>query len=369
MVKNRILFALWLVLWLVLWALGKSTMPLCILLGSVAAAAVELACAALAAKRLHMTLHASLSAQKGEAQEVCLQAENDGALTCAVVSARVECRNLLTDERTEQSLRFSLAGRQKRSLPVPFAPARCGKLAISIAELRLYDLLGLYGRKLPCEERCFSLVLPELYPVQVQLGRNYAVELDSNEYSMRRPGDDPSETFALREYVPGDQVRNIHWKLTEKTGEVIVRQLGLPVNRSLLLLMDNSAPFGCTAADREALGEMTASVSAALCSVGFAHQVAWYDRTLGSIATVGVESEDTLTRALAELLAAQIVPDEKTALEHYHACCGAPAYARVVVLTLRTEAEFPLGAEEETVTVLHAGAEAVNREEGIYLAI
>lgn len=72
--------------------------------------------------------------------------------------------------------------------------------------------------------------------MQLSFSDRSSVELDSDEYSMRHPGDDPSETFALREYVPGDRVRSIHWKLTEKTGEVIVRQLGL---RSII-------PFYCS---------------------------------------------------------------------------------------------------------------------------
>ncbi len=112
-----------------------------------------------------------------------------------------------------------------------------------------------------------------MYPVQLSFSDRSSVELDSDEYSMHHPGDDPSETFALREYVPGDRVRSIHWKLTEKTGEVIVRQLGLPVNNSILLLMDNSVSAPCAPEDCEALGELTASVSAALCSAGFAHQM------------------------------------------------------------------------------------------------
>ena len=310
MARYRVLFGLWLAIWLVLWALGKNAMPLCVLLGSLVAAIAELACTALAAKHLRLSLSAPLSVQKGEEVSVCVQVENTGLFSLATLSVQVCCRNLLTDERSCRALRISAPGRQRQSEVVTFAGLRCGKLELTLPELRVYDLFGLYGRRVAENVRTFSLVLPKLYPVQLQTGERTIPDFDSDEYSMRHPGDDPSETFALREYVPGDRVRSIHWKLTEKTGDVIVRQLGLPVDHSILLLLDNSAPEACTPADKESLGELTASVSAALCAAGLTHHIAWYDRNQDAVSSVPVEGEDTLTPALAELLAARIVPDE-----------------------------------------------------------
>ena len=342
-------------------------MPGCILAGSLGAAALEIALTALADRYLRVSLCAQLSAQKGETVEALLTVENDSVLTCAAVCLRVGCRNLLTGKQGERRLRFSVAGKQKRSAAAAFSVQRCGKLEFSLRDLRVYDLFGLYGRKISCDARAYSLVLPELYPVQLSFSDRSSVELDSDEYSMHHPGDDPSETFALREYVPGDRVRSIHWKLTEKTGEVIVRQLGLPVNHSILLLMDNSVSAPCAPEDCEALGELTASVSAALCSAGFAHQIAWFDREEDCIATAQAESDDTLTQALAELLAAQIVPDETTTVQRWLTTRGPLNYAHVVLLTLRQEQQDVQAADGGAVTVLRAGR--LDREGGVFLAL
>lgn len=363
------MFGLWLAFWLVLWALGQSAMPLCVLLGSIMAAGVEIVCTALSTKRLRIALHVPISGRKGEEMCVRVQVENHGFFSLAAISVQVCCRNLLTDECSRQNLRISAPGCQRQSAAVTFAGLRCGKLELTLTGLRVYDLFGLYGRRLETDTRAFSLVLPELYPVQLQTGECTAPDLDSDEYSMRRPGEDPSETFALREYIPGDRVRSIHWKLTEKTGEVIVRQLGLPVDHSILLLLDNSAPEKCTPEDRESLGEVTASVSAALCAEGLAHHIAWYDRDQNAAASIPVEGEDALTPALAELLAARIMPDEQTVLDHFAQCGGSLDYAHVVLLTLRPEQEpIPEGESGPLFTVVPCGA-AVSREEGVYLAL
>lgn len=53
-----------------------------------------------------------------------------------------------------------------------------------------------------------------------------------------RKGNDPSEMFDLREYVPGDDVRSIHWKLSGKTDTLILRQASDPSLYNIVLLMD-----------------------------------------------------------------------------------------------------------------------------------
>ncbi len=66
--------------------------------------------------------------------------------------------------------------------------------------------------------------------------------MDSDEYSMRKAGYDPSETFAIREYQPGDRIRQIHWKLTEKFDSLMVRDYGLPIQNTVLLLLETGSP-------------------------------------------------------------------------------------------------------------------------------
>ena len=181
MVGHRIAYGLWLLGWLLVWALSKSAMPGCILAGSLGAAALEIALTALADRYLRVSLCAQLSAQKGETVEALLTVENGSVLTCAAVCLRVGCRNLLTGEQGERRLRFSVAGKQKRSAAAAFSVQRCGKLEFSLRDLRVYDLFGLYGRKIFCDARAYSLVLPELYPVQLSFSDRSSVELDSDE--------------------------------------------------------------------------------------------------------------------------------------------------------------------------------------------
>ena len=249
MAKNRIIFALWLLLWLAAWAQGKGNMAACILIGTVVCAVMEIIFAFMLRKRLTAELSAGISCRKGEALPVTVTVRNSGIFSCLRVQAVVHCRDLLTGEETRSTARFPVSGKSEAQAVCDFRPPRCGKLALTLSELRVFDLFGLVGAKKPVELSAPSLVLPDIWPVELSVSERQSPDMDSDEYSMYHPGDDPSETFALREYLSGDRIKNIHWKLSEKTDHLMVRQLGLPVNNSILLVLDNSADTAPSAAN------------------------------------------------------------------------------------------------------------------------
>lgn len=65
-------------------------------------------------------------------------------------------------------------------------------------------------------------VHPRVYELTGPQGESRVVE---NESIMRRPATDPMSGFiSMREYVPGDDPRMIHWPTTARTGSLMVRE-------------------------------------------------------------------------------------------------------------------------------------------------
>ncbi len=363
MARNRILFLLWLLLWLAAWALGAGNVSGGILLGSLLLALGEVLLARRVRKRLSASLTAALSCRKGGQLPVTLTVTNTGLFTAPQVRAVVRCRNLLTGEQWEKTLRLAVPGRGEGCAAASFAPPRCGKLELTVQTLTALDIFGLWGAKQTVSLAASALVLPELYPVTLSLSERCTPDADSAEYSMTRPGDDPSETLGLREYQAGDRLRSIHWKLSEKTGGLMVRQLGLPVDDTLLLVLDNSAAAPPAPAEREALGEAVISVSAALCRQGFAHRVAWLDRPGGELAFRAVSSMDELTAAMPDILSAETEVDDQDVPARLAGCRAADA-AHMLVLTLR-----PAGEPSASMTFCTVTPAALSGKEGLTLAL
>lgn len=95
----------------------------------------------------------------------------------------------------------------------------CGGLLLQAEKVRIYDYLGLFSRRV--REIPETLVIVEPRPVETELLRQ---QEQSGEAWRPKRGGGFSEEHELREYLPGDDLRQIHWKISAKTGKTVVRQ-------------------------------------------------------------------------------------------------------------------------------------------------
>jgi len=104
--------------------------------------------------------------------------------------------------------------------------------------------------------------------------------MESFRYSGARPGDDPGETFDIREYQEGDSIRQIHWKLTGKLDKMMIRQRSFPVDDTVLILAEpflkEKAP-----AVAQTLGEVFAAVLNSFLEQGISCQAGVFDHSTG----------------------------------------------------------------------------------------
>ena len=191
---------MWLVFAALLWLFENNAATLALLAAS---AAVPLLSVAAAVRR---SKSAELTAQT-KGTDLTVRVKGTGLF--ALAAGDVSCENRLTGEQTQAELRFppTLSGGSEQMLHVD--TAHCGTLRLR-PQVHVQDLFGLWqSGPLRCEEE-YVTIAPQLTPLQIVLADNTAVRSDSEKYSQNRPGSDPSETFAIREYVPGDPIRQIY---------------------------------------------------------------------------------------------------------------------------------------------------------------
>lgn len=146
-------------------------------------------------------------------------------------------RLCLRDEMGAQAFRrvFLSAGLQKLALPI--RTEHSGAMVCALERLTVYDYLGLFGKRLPQPPEKTLLVLPQPQPPRE------LPNLGAFQFRSYRPkyGGGFSEQHELREYRPGDSLRDVHWKLSAKTGELIVREAQEPNRGQVVLSFDLSA--------------------------------------------------------------------------------------------------------------------------------
>jgi len=241
---------------------------------------------------------------------VAITGKNASLLPCACARIRLSRRNALGrmdgryTESSEESVRLSLAPGRAFSHRLPLEMAHCGRVDLSILRVEVCDLLGLFFLPVPKKNgRSVSgsvYVLPELQSRTIETDDAADLGLDSATYSTKKPGNDPSEIFQLRDYREGDARHSIHWKLSARMDRLIVREFGLPLNPSLHFLLELRADADSAAAEYM-LGTVLA-FSEYLMARNAVHSISWLGEE-GMLHTISVSGADTLAAALHELLA------------------------------------------------------------------
>lgn len=193
-----------------------------------------------------LTLRARITAAAPRAQKgqpVTLRLAFSQGLPMASPRGRaiLTVENTLTGQRQEERLSFS-AARRPTVLTYRLASPACGQVVVSLAQARVCDYMGLFALPLRTPEasrRASVLFYPAARQPDLRVDpAPQAAGEEGERYSQTRPGDDPAEIFAFREYREGDRLSRVHWKLSQRVGELQVKELGLPVNDQICFLLE-----------------------------------------------------------------------------------------------------------------------------------
>lgn len=330
MAKARILYIIWLMFIVIFFIVSESPAGLTALIISVATAVVAVISSRIGSRGVTVAAEALLP------DGIAITASNASAVPSDNVTCRVKAENLLTGEIIERRIGASLPAKGECRRLLSVASGRCGRVEVTVNTVTVGDIFGLTGRELPqTGVSCRTFFKPSVFPIDFEILYGESLSLDSDVYSMRKPGSDPSETFAIREYRAGDRVKQIHWKLTEKLDDLVVREYGLPIQNTVLIALETGLGDG-EEADPEcmnALASAAASLSQALAENGVTHSFAGYDHRGAVLTCSEITNEDDLQESLPDIFSSVPGRDKLTVPDHYleeHERCE---FAHIVVFT------------------------------------
>ena len=279
--------------------------------------------------------------------------------------------NTLTGQVQRERLEFT-AARDPVTLTYQVTSPACGQVKLTLAKARITDYLGLFALPLSSRSVTEAGVLFFPAPASAPLLLDTAAQTsgEGERYSQLRPGDDPAELFAFREYREGDRLSRVHWKLSQRLEELQVRELGLAVSDRVFFLLE---PLGSGEAC-DALLDVFATLSAFLGEQELPHRVAFAPGEEQVLTVLALEAPEDARPALETLLLAgrrttpAPPPRERelpTGTAHliYLCCAPQPETARallasgaqrvtVIRTTPREAGEGPLPPLAEEITAL-----------------
>ena len=356
MLKNRLCWIIWLLVVGLLHLFGNNMSTRIILIASLVTPILLIAAAGLFSRRVVVELDLPGFCGKGEAISGQILAWGSGISVLSRFLCKAVCWNMLTGEQKTVSADALLLLRRKKAIDYSLLPAYCGKLNVRLEDCRVCDIFGLSAWKLTPPPDKGIIVLPEVFEPQVILLEDITAIVDSDTYSMTAPGFDSGETFAIREYIRGDSIRSIHWKLSQKNDKLMVREFGLPIVNKILILFESSytvergAP---SAKETDAAAEVFLSVSTALSGQEIPHTVGWRDTKSGVFVSHEISLSGELETIMDDFLSNTVSVAEMTTpqcfMQYYNQC----AYAHAVIVSAYVEPDMDLLYNGNRVTVLH----------------
>lgn len=225
-----------------------------------------------------MTAAVSMPAAAGKNEKLTghVTVNNKSFWPVAKIICRITVQNRLTLEETEKLLILSAAPMGETEIKFEIKSGYCGYLKARISGLWLLDWVGFLPVrcKAGADAEAKAAVLPDTFAPHVFLNLSATEWEDAEDWSQLFKGNDRTEVFSLRDYVPGDSLKQIHWKLSAKRGELIVREGSLPIEKSLLIFWDKNTRE-VSPAEMDAMAECTASVSQEIMNQGYLFTLGW----------------------------------------------------------------------------------------------
>ncbi len=190
------------------------------------------------AARMELNADAASGVRVGNGARFDLNISCRGRLLAAgYITVDVEISNIMFSVKRSEKFILPL---RNHGEPVSTALQMdlCGETEIRCTGARVWDPLGLFSAV--CKD--FAPVRLMCYPKPADLDLTVSDDVvgsvNTEGLIQNKKGSDPSEMFDTREYVPGDDIRTIHWKLSSKTETFIVRESSEPSHYDVVLLPD-----------------------------------------------------------------------------------------------------------------------------------
>lgn len=342
--KNRIGYVLaLLILAVLLFFSSVSFLGYCILV-LVAVALLSAVLLRRDARALTLTLQIRPGGQQGDEGIATIHIEARHRMMAAQrLQLQLHIHNALFREDVDIPFEVELLDGEQ-SFPLVFATDRCGAVQISCKEARIEGVLGIWRTVIAPFVPAGTMIYPRRLHVETELSRLTIGSTLNDSQMQNRKGNDPSEMFDIREYVPGDDIRSIHWKLSGKLDTLILRQSSEPVHYQVAFLPELAL--------QNAQGEITGdeintavAVGASVCEALVRHGL-----TVGAVmpGTHGVyireiASRQDMAQMMSEWLSTPVFEKSGSSLQYFMHEHMEQYFTRLLILSSGHYGPLPAG--------------------------
>ena len=205
-------------------------------------------------------------------------------------------RNVFTEYETKGKARTWAAPGVTTVIEKELLSHHVGRVEVCVTKFVIWDWLGILRLDCKAQKSAWVIVAPTP-KVSNEEELVMAIENFPDDNETKKHGTDINPDYEIREYVPGDELKSIHWKLTAKTGRTMVRERlasGRDKINVLLALTENEE-------ENDGLTASLHGLSLLLLNKGYPIRLLWLGAG-GTLQGRYVAEEGELENAMDEIL-------------------------------------------------------------------
>lgn len=305
MLLMKIIFAALIIICSVFYVMYLWNFALVLLVIMIAVPVVMFLITFLASRKMsvEMTLK-NTAAAKNENFPVQIKVNNRSIIPIGKADVHIHYYNVFNNQINTFQLFMPIQAKNVQSVTFQLSSKFCGIVNIFCKQIYIYDPLRIFKFRIGRNVSVQAAVMPEGHEIEGIVNFTDRVNEESESFSEHKPGDDPSEVFDLRGYHPGDKLNRIHWKLSSKKDEFIVKDYSLPVDIPCLIFIDlhcyEDSKYTLPVFDT--LMESLVSLSQFLISNERAHTIVYYSGRRGEFVEKNITDPESMTIAIQEIV-------------------------------------------------------------------
>ena len=214
--------------------------------------------------------------------------------------ARMEFRwgNVFTQGFQKKQERLWIAPRKGVCVGQQLESGYAGRIEVEIERFVIYDMFHIVEYS-GCETKsAWTIAVPERRTGEED-ALSSVIEGFPEEGELKKRGTDYNPDYEVREYIAGDELKSIHWKLTAKREHLMVRERLAAGREKINVLL----PLGSDKRENDQLMDALCGVCGLLLEKGYPVQLFWQGMS-GELQTGYCLEQGELENVTAEILSA-----------------------------------------------------------------
>lgn len=304
MLQNKIIYLLFLASMILFYILFIDDMSLIILILTIIFPFVQLFFLFSISRNINAVLNTeNVTLHRNKESKIIVNIRNKSIFPVSCAVATLKITNTLTGEEQLLTTMMPVSADNEQSIKFSVSYAHCGKINITLKKIKIYDYIKLFSKTIFLNITQEIIVLPSLVKCSPVIETSLMGITENDEFSKIKPGDDCSEVFNIREYSYGDKLNRIHWNLTTKLDNMMVKEYSLPVSSQIIIVFEfcNDNNSEDVFYKNDAAIETAMSLSHFMLTNNISHKLCWFDDVHKTLHTEKILSEDDFSAFLGSI--------------------------------------------------------------------